>query len=216
MPRECPGCSADHSGAWTPSEDPVCVGGTCSVPLVPPGAVPPWPRRSWACCLTLGRLQMLLQANDIKLNPVTTMYYMSPCCFVFLSVPFTLLEGPLLFRDATLVVDLPVLLSNACCAFALNLAVFLLIGRTSALTMNIAGARRSQLARSAKGERASCPCVRPLRVVHALCGTASVVGAPARPRRRCIRWPRGVVCRALCKAGRPGSSSSSSGIRSQH
>jgi hypothetical protein len=33
----------------------------------------------------------------------------------------------------------PVLLSNASAAFALNLAVFLLIGKTSALTMNIAG-----------------------------------------------------------------------------
>ena len=32
-----------------------------------------------------------------------------------------------------------VLLSNALSAFALNLAVFLLIGKTSALTMNIAG-----------------------------------------------------------------------------
>jgi hypothetical protein len=32
-----------------------------------------------------------------------------------------------------------VLLSNAVAAFALNLAVFLLIGKTSALTMNIAG-----------------------------------------------------------------------------
>jgi hypothetical protein len=32
-----------------------------------------------------------------------------------------------------------VFLANACTALALNLAVFLLIGKTSALTMNIAG-----------------------------------------------------------------------------
>ena len=32
-----------------------------------------------------------------------------------------------------------VLVSNAVAAFALNLAVYLLIGKTSALTMNIAG-----------------------------------------------------------------------------
>ena len=32
-----------------------------------------------------------------------------------------------------------VFMSNALAAFALNLAVFLLIGKTSALTMNIAG-----------------------------------------------------------------------------
>lgn len=85
-------------------------------------------------------LQLLLQSNDIKLNPVTTMYYMSPCCFVFLCIPFTLLEGPFIFTDPRVTVDLPVLLSNALCAFALNLAVFLLIGKTSALTMNMAGA----------------------------------------------------------------------------
>ena len=33
----------------------------------------------------------------------------------------------------------PLLVINACVAFALNLAVFLLIGRSSALTMNVAG-----------------------------------------------------------------------------
>lgn len=31
------------------------------------------------------------------------------------------------------------LLANAACAFALNLSAFLLIGKTSALTMNVAG-----------------------------------------------------------------------------
>jgi hypothetical protein len=35
--------------------------------------------------------------------------------------------------------NLSVLMANALAAFALNLAVFLLIGKTSALTMNIAG-----------------------------------------------------------------------------
>lgn len=35
--------------------------------------------------------------------------------------------------------DIPIFLSNAAAAFALNMSVFLLIGKTSALTMNIAG-----------------------------------------------------------------------------
>ncbi len=43
-----------------------------------------------------------------------------------------LLNGNVRFPPALLLV-------NALCAFALNLAVFLLIGKTSALTMNIAG-----------------------------------------------------------------------------
>lgn len=43
-------------------------------------------------------------------------------------------------QDMTLVVPKWLLLGNAFAAFALNLAVYLLIGKTSALTMNIAGA----------------------------------------------------------------------------
>lgn len=35
--------------------------------------------------------------------------------------------------------DAPIFLSNAAAAFGLNMSVFLLIGKTSALTMNIAG-----------------------------------------------------------------------------
>ncbi len=42
-------------------------------------------------------------------------------------------------QDMTLVVPKWLLLGNAFAAFALNLAVYLLIGKTSALTMNIAG-----------------------------------------------------------------------------
>merc|ERR1712216_944512 len=48
-------------------------------------------------------------------------------------------ELPEMMADATLVFDWKMLTLNATCAFALNLAVFLLIGKTSALTMNIAG-----------------------------------------------------------------------------
>ncbi len=50
---------------------------------------------------------------------------------------------PLYLHDGAGDVDINfdplVLLSNAVAAFALNLAVYLLIGKTSALTMNIAG-----------------------------------------------------------------------------
>jgi hypothetical protein len=89
-------------------------------------------------------IQMLLQSKGIKLNPITSMYYILPCCFVFLAVPWMLLEFPSLvvagegmpfatFHGAA------VLLSNAAAAFGLNCSVFLLIGKSSALTMNIAG-----------------------------------------------------------------------------
>lgn len=46
---------------------------------------------SWQCM----RMQILLQKKGgLKLNSVTTMYYVSPCCFVFLLIPWMFLEYP--------------------------------------------------------------------------------------------------------------------------
>lgn len=33
-------------------------------------------------------VQILLQSKGVKLNPITTMYYVSPCCLVFLFIPW--------------------------------------------------------------------------------------------------------------------------------
>ena len=38
-------------------------------------------------------IQILLQRRGLSLNPVTTMYYIAPASFLFLSIPFTLV-GP--------------------------------------------------------------------------------------------------------------------------
>jgi len=84
-------------------------------------------------------IQLLLTAADIKLNSVTTLYYVSPACFAFLTVPFVFLELPKLLAADDVNVNPAVLLSNATLAFALNVSVYLLIGKTSALTMNVAG-----------------------------------------------------------------------------
>lgn len=84
-------------------------------------------------------IQILLQQQGIKLNPVTTLYYIAPACFVFLLVPFTVLELPKMTHDEGLQINWPLLLGSAASAFALNMSVFLLIGKSSALTMNIAG-----------------------------------------------------------------------------
>ena len=84
-------------------------------------------------------VQILLQSRGLKLNPVTTLYYVAPCCLAFLTVPFFSIEYARLAADADVVINPAVFLSNALAAFGLNMAVFLLIGKTSALTMNIAG-----------------------------------------------------------------------------
>jgi drug/metabolite transporter (DMT)-like permease len=84
-------------------------------------------------------VQLLLQSRGLKLNPITTLYYVAPCCAAFLSVPFFAVEASKMAADPNLVISPLLLLSNAAAAFGLNMAVFLLIGKTSALTMNIGG-----------------------------------------------------------------------------
>ncbi|WOK96794.1 putative sugar phosphate/phosphate translocator [Canna indica] len=85
-------------------------------------------------------IQILLTSKGISLNPITSLYYVAPCCFAFLLVPWSVVELPILRASTTpLRPDLLIFGTNSFCAFALNLAVFLLVGKTSALTMNVAG-----------------------------------------------------------------------------
>ncbi|XP_073062578.1 probable sugar phosphate/phosphate translocator At2g25520 [Primulina eburnea] len=104
---------------------------------------------SWGVALQLGAvafeatrlvmIQILLNSKGITLNPITSLYYVAPCCLVFLSVPWALVEFPLLKENSSFHFDYVIFGTNSFCAFALNLAVFLLVGKTSALTMNVAG-----------------------------------------------------------------------------
>lgn len=95
-----------------------------------------------ALCFEASRLtlvQILINSQGLSMNPLQSLYYVSPACLLGLLLPFLLVElGPLM-RDTTLTFYPAVFLANAIAAFILNLAVFLLIGKTSALTMNIAG-----------------------------------------------------------------------------
>ncbi|KAM7257971.1 hypothetical protein ACFE04_013712 [Oxalis oulophora] len=77
--------------------------------------------------------------KGITLNPITSLYYVAPCCLVFLFVPWVFVELPVLRETSTFQFDFVIFGTNSLCAFALNLAVFLLVGKTSALTMNVAG-----------------------------------------------------------------------------
>ena len=84
-------------------------------------------------------VQILLQSRGLKLNPITTLYYVAPCCFGFLLLPFFSIEYHQIAADNSLSINPLNFLGNASAAFCLNMAVFMLIGKTSALTMNIAG-----------------------------------------------------------------------------
>ncbi|KAJ4826570.1 hypothetical protein Tsubulata_008520 [Turnera subulata] len=104
---------------------------------------------SWGVILQLGAvafeatrlvlIQILLNSKGISLNPITSLYYVAPCCFVFLLVPWFFVEFPVLRETSSFHFDFLIFGTNSFCAFALNLAVFLLVGKTSALTMNVAG-----------------------------------------------------------------------------
>ncbi|KAD4180282.1 hypothetical protein E3N88_28873 [Mikania micrantha] len=95
-----------------------------------------------AVCFEATRLvliQILLTSKGITFNPITSLYYVAPCCLAFLSVPWMLVEFPNLRDTSSFHFDYFIFGTNSICAFALNLAVFLLVGKTSALTMNVAG-----------------------------------------------------------------------------
>lgn len=104
---------------------------------------------SWGVILQLGAvafeatrlvlIQILLNSKGINLNPITSLYYVAPCCFLFLLVPWFFVEFPVLRETSSFHFDFMIFGTNSFCAFALNLAVFLLVGKTSALTMNVAG-----------------------------------------------------------------------------
>lgn len=104
---------------------------------------------SWGVILQLGAvaveatrlvlIQILLSSRGVSLNAITSLYYVAPCCLVFLSVPWFVVEYPLLMDSSSFHLDFFIFGTNSVCAFALNLAVFLLVGKTSALTMNVAG-----------------------------------------------------------------------------
>ncbi|TMW94209.1 hypothetical protein EJD97_010578 [Solanum chilense] len=84
-------------------------------------------------------IQILLTSKGISLNPITSLYYVAPSCLVFLSIPWIFVELPILRQSSSFQFDFAIFGTNSLCAFALNLAVFLLVGKTSALTMNVAG-----------------------------------------------------------------------------
>ncbi|KAF6253046.1 solute carrier protein [Scenedesmus sp. NREL 46B-D3] len=92
--------------------------------------------------MRLTLVQVLMNSKGYNMNPLQSLYYVSPACFISLLLPFLCVECPRIMAaqaDNSIHFNAPVLLANALAAFALNLAVFLLIGKTSALTMNIAG-----------------------------------------------------------------------------
>ncbi|KAI4335076.1 hypothetical protein L6164_013757 [Bauhinia variegata] len=92
----------------------------------------------FAEALRLVLTQVLLQKKGLMLNPITSLYYIAPCSFVFLFVPWFLLEKPEM-EVSQIQFNFWIFFSNALSALALNFSVFLVIGRTGAVTIRVAG-----------------------------------------------------------------------------
>ncbi|XP_021889499.1 probable sugar phosphate/phosphate translocator At1g48230 [Carica papaya] len=92
----------------------------------------------FAEALRLVLTQVLLQKKGLTLNPITSLYYIAPCSFVFLFVPWYLLEKPAM-EVSQIEFNFWIFFSNALCALALNFSIFLVIGRTGAVTIRVAG-----------------------------------------------------------------------------
>ncbi|XP_057439161.1 probable sugar phosphate/phosphate translocator At3g17430 [Lotus japonicus] len=94
--------------------------------------------------LRLVLTQVLLQKKGLTLNPITSLYYIAPCSFVFLFIPWYILEKPEM-EDPHMQFNFWIFFSNALCALALNLSTFLVIGRTGAVTIRVAGVLKDWL-----------------------------------------------------------------------
>ncbi|GAA0160924.1 secondary carrier transporter [Lithospermum erythrorhizon] len=92
----------------------------------------------FAEALRLVLTQVLLQKKGLTLNPITSLYYIAPCSFLFLFIPWYLLEMPGM-EISQIQLNFWIFLSNALCALALNFSIFLVIGRTGAVTIRVAG-----------------------------------------------------------------------------
>lgn len=84
-------------------------------------------------------VQTLLQRQDLQLNPLSTLYYIMPISTACL-LPIAYAAEAQRLWDCTWLTyhSIPVLLSNAGGAVALNLSIYIVIGTMSALTMKLA------------------------------------------------------------------------------
>lgn len=84
-------------------------------------------------------MEILVKRKGLKMNPISFMYYVSPCSAICLFIPWIFLEKPKMDASGTWGFPPVVLTLNSLCTFALNLSVFLVISHTSALTIRVAG-----------------------------------------------------------------------------
>lgn len=87
-------------------------------------------------------MEIFVKRKGVRLNSISMMYYVSPCSALCLLIPWIFLEKPKMDSGGTWNFPPFILVLNCLCTFALNLSVFLVISRTSALTIRVTGVVR--------------------------------------------------------------------------
>ncbi|KAJ3688731.1 hypothetical protein LUZ61_017895 [Rhynchospora tenuis] len=87
-------------------------------------------------------IEIFLKKKGVRLNLISMMYYVSPCSALCLFVPWIFLEKPKMDSSGSWNFPPLTLFLNCMCTFILNLSVFLVISRTSALTARVTGVVR--------------------------------------------------------------------------
>ncbi|KAH9828016.1 putative sugar phosphate/phosphate translocator, partial [Teratosphaeria destructans] len=89
--------------------------------------------------IRLVMVQQLLSGSEFKMDPLVSLYYFAPICALMNGVTALFFEIPKMTLGDFQSVGYSVLLLNAMVAFALNVSVVFLIGRTSSLAMTLSG-----------------------------------------------------------------------------
>ncbi|MCJ1460531.1 hypothetical protein MMC28_010913 [Mycoblastus sanguinarius] len=84
-------------------------------------------------------VQRLLSSAEYKMDPLVSLYYFAPICALMNFCVALVFEIPHIKMEELHYVGLWTLLANAMVAFALNISVVFLIGRTSGLVMTLCG-----------------------------------------------------------------------------
>ncbi|KAK5165759.1 uncharacterized protein LTR77_008682 [Saxophila tyrrhenica] len=84
-------------------------------------------------------VQRLLSSAEFKMDPMVSLYYFAPACAVINGVFTLFVEAPKMSMLDIYSLGFGTLIANAFVAFGLNVAVVLLIGKTSAVVLTLSG-----------------------------------------------------------------------------
>ncbi|CAP70786.1 uncharacterized protein PODANS_3_8480 [Podospora anserina S mat+] len=95
--------------------------------------------------LRLTMVQRLLSSAEFKMDPLVSLYYFAPVCAAMNFVVALFWEFPKLSMQEVYDVGFMTFFLNGLCAFALNVSVVFLIGKTSSLVLTLCGVLKDVL-----------------------------------------------------------------------